>query len=108
MGGENHSHGVGGREARGRAGHQYYCHKCRSFSRDKEGEKIGTIPEEVFTEGRLDAECPILRREVGREEFDEWMRKLPKGNGGGPDEMTYEMWQEAPDPMRCENCFGGQ
>jgi hypothetical protein len=23
--------------------------------------------------------CPILRKEVGREEFDEWMRKLPKG-----------------------------
>jgi hypothetical protein len=54
----------------------------------------------VFTEGRLDAECPILRLEVGREEFDEWMRKLPKGKSGGPDEKTYEMWQEAPDPMR--------
>ena len=28
------------------------------------------------------------------------MRKLPKGKSGGPDEMTYEMWQEAPDPMQ--------
>jgi hypothetical protein len=45
-GGENHAHGVGGREARGGAGHQ-------SLSRDIDGEKIGKcpIPEEVFTEG---------------------------------------------------------
>jgi hypothetical protein len=28
------------------------------------------------------------------------MRKLPRGKSGGPDEMTYEMWQVAPDPMR--------
>jgi hypothetical protein len=43
---------------------------------------------------------PDSTKGVGREEFDEWMRKLPKGTSGGPDEMTYEMWQEAPDPMR--------
>ena len=86
----------------GERGIRYYCHKCRSLGRYIEGEKIGKcpIPEEVFTERRLDEECPTLRREVGREEFDEWMRKLPKGKSGGPDEMTYEMWQEAPDPMR--------
>ena len=48
----------------------------------------------------MDPECPILRREVRREEFDEWLRKLPKGKSGGPDEMTYEMWQEAPETMR--------
>lgn len=53
------------------------------------------MPEGVFSEGRLDPECPILRRKVKREEFDEWLRKLPKGKSGGPDEMTYEMWQEA-------------
>ena len=58
------------------------------------------IPREVFAQGRLDAESPILRKEVGREEFDQWMRKLPRGKSGGPDEMTYEMWQEAPDPIR--------
>ena len=51
----------------------------------------------MFSEGRLDPECPILRREVRREEFDEWLRKLPKGKSGGPDEMTYEMCQEVPE-----------
>ena len=58
------------------------------------------IPREVFAQGRLDAESPILQKEMGREEFDEWMRKLPRGKSGGLDEMTYEMWQVAPDPMR--------
>jgi hypothetical protein len=91
-----------GEETRGGDwGIRYYCHTCRSLS--KEGsEKMGTcpIPREVLTQGSLDAESPILRKEVGREEFDEWMRKLPRGKSGGPDEMTYEMWQEAPDPMR--------
>ena len=41
--------------------------------------------------GKAGPGCPILRREVRREEFDEWLRKLPKGKSGGPDEMTYEM-----------------
>jgi hypothetical protein len=94
---------VWGPESRGgERGIRYYCHKCRNLSKDIHGEKLETcpIPGELFTKGRLDAECPILRREVGREEFDEWMRKLRKGKSGGPDEMTYAMWQEAPDPMR--------
>ena len=81
---------------------RYYCHQCRHLERTVEAEPLKPcpIPDDLFENGKLDPNNPILTRSVGWEEFKEWVKKLPKGKSSGPDELTYEMWQEAPEEMR--------
>jgi hypothetical protein len=101
-GGENHAHGMGRRDQRGGARHQILLPQMQGPPQGNRRGKDRDVPdtrEGVFG-GKAGPGCPILRRGVRREEFDEWLRKLPKGKSGGPDEMTYEMWQEAPETMR--------
>ena len=81
---------------------RYYCHTCSGMSKEVTQEPLKScpIPEAVFNDRKLDPSQPILATDITWEEFERWIRSLAKGKSPGPDELTYEMWQEAPKGMR--------
>jgi len=48
----------------------------------------------------LDPHDASLTQHLTREDFDYWIRQLPYDKSQGDDELTYEMWQEAPVEMK--------
>jgi len=54
------------------------------------------VLDELFQNNILDPQDARLTQHLTREDFDYWLRRLPHDKSPGDDELTYEMWQEAP------------
>jgi len=54
------------------------------------------VPDELFQNNILDPQDAHLTRE----DFDYWLQQLPHDKSPVDDELTYEMWQEAPVEMK--------
>jgi len=81
---------------------RYFCHNCKLLSKEVEEVPLNQcpIPDSIFTDRLLPHDAPLLATEIEYQEFDSWIKNMPKGKSAGPDEITYEMWQEAPKQMR--------
>jgi len=58
------------------------------------------VPDELFQNNILDPRDARLTQHLTREDCDYWLRQLPHDKKPGEDELTYEMWQEAPAEMK--------
>jgi len=59
-----------------------------------------SVPDELFQNNILDPRDARLTQHLTREDFDYWLRQLPHDKSPGDDELTYEMWQEAPAELK--------
>jgi len=59
-----------------------------------------SVSDELFQNNILDPRDACLTQHLTREDFDYWLRQLPHDKGPGDDELTYEIWQEAPSEMK--------
>ena len=58
------------------------------------------VRDELFQNNILDPPDDRLTQHLTREDFDYWIRQLLHDKSPGDDELTYEMWQEAPAEMK--------
>ena len=42
----------------------------------------------------------VITSDISREDFDYWLRKLPKRKSAGEDAVSYEMWQQGPASIK--------
>jgi len=81
---------------------RYFCHTCSAMHRTLSLRSLDDCPatDELFQSNILDLQDALLTQHLTREDFDYWLRQLPHDKKPGNDELTYEMWQEAPAEMK--------
>ena len=81
---------------------RYFCHTCSATHRTLPLFSLDDcpVPDELFQNNILDPQDARVTQHLTREDFDYWIRQLPHNQSPCDDELTYEMWQEAPAEMK--------
>jgi len=81
---------------------RYFCHTCSALHRMLPLRSLDDcpVPDELFQNNILDPQDVRLTQHLTREDFDYWLRQLPHDKSPGDDELTDEMWYEAPVEMK--------
>jgi len=81
---------------------RYFCHTCSAIYRTLPLRSLDDcpVPDELFQNNIPDPQDARLTQHLTREDFDYWLRQLPHDKSPGDDELTYEMWQEAPAEIK--------
>jgi len=87
----------------GTPGYRYYC-PLERFIRYPEFLRLLWVLADMQTVKYFnlvgDEEGIGNKKILTREDFDYWLRQLPHDKSLGDDELTYEMWQEAPAEIK--------
>ena len=81
---------------------RYFCHACSAIYRTLPLRSLDDcpVPDELFQSNILDPQDTRLTQTLTRQDFDYWLRQLPRDKSPGDDELIYEMWQEEPAEMK--------
>jgi len=81
---------------------RYFCYTCSAIHCTLPLRSFDDCPvsDELFQNNILDPRDARLTQHLTREDLDYWLRQLPHDKRPGDDELTYEMWQEAPAEMK--------
>ena len=81
---------------------KYYCPSCQHITTWLPTKPLEDcpVPNIILERQGFDPESPVLTRDLSRDDFNYWLAKLPHRKSAGEDDITYEMWQQAPEGMK--------
>ena len=81
---------------------RYLCIHCNVFSDHPPAQPLPPcpVPAQVLRDRGFNPKERVITNDISREDFDYWLRKLPKRKSAGEDAVSYEMWQQGPAGMK--------
>ena len=81
---------------------RYLCIHCNVFSDHPPAHPLPPcpVPAQVLRDRGFNPKERVITNDISREDFDYWLRKLPKRKSAGEDAVSYEMWQQGPAGMK--------